>query len=423
MWSPLRISTSSPKPRPEQSMLTRLLGWRGFQHSKDPVGNRATLRRLFVDVSTIVRHDAGTGIQRVVRSVCRELSNGAGDDLEIHPVAASRWRPYSVVVTDLLPSRGTPPKGLLSLGEGDAFVGLDLSAHLLPRHERRIAGWVANGARVGIVVYDLLPYQRPEWFSSRTAPQFRDWLDVVARTATVALPISQAVADDLAAYVAAKRDSSREKLKLSVIPLGGSIGQFDRAESEPDHPVIRAMENRAAILMVGTVEPRKGHDIALRAHRHAWNASPKAPLLILAGQPGWRTESLQVELRALTLENDGAIWLEDVNDHLLDRLYRACRGLLVASLGEGYCLPLREALAYGKPILARDLPVLKELDSPAITYFSSDEPHDLGARLLEFSSKQHPLYPSADDAGWSETVRAIVQAMRGERPGRSRNSL
>lgn len=377
---------------------------------------RPRLRRLFVDVSTIVRHDAQTGIQRVVRSICRELASRGSADVAVYAVAASKWRPYAIVSTNLLPgSNDLRPALQPKLGPGDAFLGLDLSAHLFARHERQLRRWRDAGADIAVIVYDLLPSMRPDWFNPKTTHYFRLWLDVVARRASVVLPISRSVREDFTAFVSRHHPGRAAQIETHVLPLSGDIGLFGPEADGNANPVILAMRARHALLMVGTVEPRKGHSAALAAHRRAWSDNPsEAPLLVIAGRPGWQTEELQEELRQLDLERDGAIWLEEVCDTLLDRLYRDCRGLLVASLGEGYCLPIKEAFAYGKPVLARNLPVLRELDSPSITYFDDDRPDQLAKAMIEFAANPPASVDQPDAQGWADSVGVIMRALRAE---------
>ena len=57
----------------------------------------AEVRRLFVDLAVISRHDAGTGIQRVVRAIARTLIEEASGEWNICFVAANRRRPYHVI--------------------------------------------------------------------------------------------------------------------------------------------------------------------------------------------------------------------------------------------------------------------------------------------------------------------------------------
>ena len=55
------------------------------------------------------------------------------------------------------------------------------------------------------------------------------------------------------------------------------------------------------------------------------------------------------------------LWLEGISDEYLDKVYAASTCLIAASEGEGFGLPLIEAAQHKLPIIARDIPVFREV--------------------------------------------------------------
>ena len=163
------------------------------------------LPRLLTDVSVIMKHDARTGIQRVVRSFWSKLLERSGNGFEVVPVFATSTHGYRFARPDVL--FGTPterqPGHTVSVQPGDKFLGLDLSAHLLPCYEQQVASWRANGATTHLVVYDLLPLRHPYWFNGKTTRNFRRWIEMVRNHCDQALCISDHVADELRAELGA----------------------------------------------------------------------------------------------------------------------------------------------------------------------------------------------------------------------------
>src|SRR5690242_5347994 len=95
--------------------------------------------RLLVDVSAIMRHDAQTGIQRVVRAVWSELRRRSGAGFEVLPVFANTSHGYCYAPVDFLQSKlVTASPTPVCVRPGDKFLGLDLSAHLLPKYRRQV---------------------------------------------------------------------------------------------------------------------------------------------------------------------------------------------------------------------------------------------------------------------------------------------
>ena len=138
---------------------------------------------------------------------------------------------------------------------------------------------------------------------------------------------------------------------------------------------------RPAILMVGTIEPRKGYEAALAAFEYLWSHGPTdAPDLVLIGKAGWKTVAYQSKIRNHPEFAKRLHWFDNISDEGLCLLYQACRGLLMASRGEGWGLPLIEAALHRRPVLARDLPVFREHALANIQFFSDDAPRALAPR-------------------------------------------
>ena len=161
----------------------------------------AAPRRLLVDMSTIAQQDAGTGIQRVVRAIWLHLMQMDLGNITVLPIAATAKRGYAIAEVDPTDGRLSlplPNAPLIHASAGDIFLGLDLAAHRLSRHQRQLARWRRSGASINIVIYDLLPLQHPHWFPRSTGRNFAKWIGVVSRLADLAICISHQVASDLA---------------------------------------------------------------------------------------------------------------------------------------------------------------------------------------------------------------------------------
>ena len=132
--------------------------------------------------------------------------------------------------------------------------------------------------------------------------------------------------------------------------------------------------------MVGTLEPRKGHEQVLDAFELLWRMGEEIQLLIV-GKPGWHTDALAHRLRTHPQRGKGLHWIEDASDEYLERLYQAAQCLIAASHAEGFGLPLIEAARHGLPILARDIPVFREVAGSHASYFDGGEAIDLAQAL------------------------------------------
>jgi glycosyltransferase involved in cell wall biosynthesis len=366
--------------------------------------------RLLVDVSVIARNDAGTGIQRVVRAVWSQLKALAGQRFDIVPVYASSNRGYCYAPEDFLSERRRLGRVPVGVNRGDCFLGLDLAAHALPKWRNQLAAWRANGATVHIVVYDLLPLSRPDWFPTATRQRFTAWLDTLIEHSDQLLCISDQVARALRRVLDER--PARRRPGIGRLHLSGDLaGSAPSAGLSPEEE--RALElarSSCTVLMVGTVEPRKGYDRAIAAFEQLWVSSTKAPSLLIVGRPGWKTAALQERIRRHPELGRRLHWLEQASDEALDQAYTAADAVLIASHAEGFGLPLAEAAMHRRWVLARDLPVFREQALPNTRFFTDDSAGML-VRSIEsivaLANEKKP--PRADVPSWSRCVEQLIK--------------
>jgi glycosyltransferase involved in cell wall biosynthesis len=349
--------------------------------------------QLLVDVSVIYQSDARTGIQRVVRSLLLQLLQEPPAGYRVCPIFATRQHGYCYAAPGFLEqpaqapnTAGQPVQAEVQAQSGDLFLGLDLSAHLLPRHQAQVLRWKRSGVKIHVVVYDLLPLQHPEWFNPKTTRNFKRWIKWLAVYADSAVCISETVKLELGTWLSVRFDLRRTALPASAIVLGADIAASAPSGGLPANAecLLARLRNTPAVLMVGTLEPRKGYDQALAAFEQLWQQRGAKPLLVIVGRPGWKTEALQEKLRMHPQAGKRLFWLDDVSDEYLARLYFTCRGVLMASRAEGFGLPLIEAALHGKPVLARDIPVFREIKVECLIYFNSDTPPGLASAITSW---------------------------------------
>lgn len=386
-------------------------GWFALHRSKFRETGPARKPRLYVDVSVILKHDAATGIQRVVRAIWSGLAETDHEGWDVVPVYAGLTHGYCFANADFFERRQSRSGGPVGVRPGDRFLGLDLTAHYLPHCVQQLDAWRGAGATVHIVVYDLLPLTQAGWFNATTRQNFARWFDVVEHHADQALCISDAVRRNVLARLTAGSGPAVGRLYLSG----------DIAASRPStgvsanvSQVLDQARTRPTVIMIGTVEPRKGYNPALDAFDRLWlDHSVDAPDLVIIGKPGWKTEHLQQRIRRHPELGCRLHWLEDATDEALALFYQACRGILFASRAEGFGLPLAEAAAHRRWILARDLPVFREQDLSNVLYFNGDEADALSRRimtLVETAGRGDP--PLRPLVSWSDSIDRLMHELR-----------
>lgn len=349
-----------------------------------PALDAAAPRRLFVDISELYFRDARTGIQRVVRSVLNELFAAPPAGYEVCPVFAEKGQPwrythrYAPSAADLA---HLPEGEAITVGGGDIFLGLDLGAHLFPEGEAHLRDFRVAGAQVFFVVYDLIPLRHPQYTVDSIRAAFECWLHCLAREADGLLCISAAVADDVRRWLR-EHQAPLPWPDVRHFHLGADIGNSLPTRGRPDDAdaTLAALSGGPVFLSVGTIEPRKGQEQTLGAFEMLWKAGSEARL-VLVGKEGWMMEAFVARLRSHPESGRRLFWLAGVSDEFLEEVYAKADCLIAASVTEGFGLPLIEAAQHGLPIVARDIPVFREIAGSHAFYFAGTRPADLERAL------------------------------------------
>lgn len=376
--------------------------------------------QVLVDISELVQRDSGTGIQRVTRSILRELRANppAGYEVRaVYSVPGSGYYRYADEFVRQLEGAhfSSEEDAIIEPQNGDLFLGLDLQPQIVPTcrdYYRRLRNL---GVQVHFVVYDLLPVLMPHAFPDGTNQSHAHWLEVVLEN-DGAICISRAVAEELRAWMASRRAPERLPLAINWFHLGADIENSipTRGLPEDASDVLARIEARPSFLMVGTLEPRKGHRQALAAVEQLWRDGKDVGLVIV-GKRGWEIDALATELSHHPEQGKRLFWLEGATDEYLDRLYAASACLIMASEGEGFGLPLIEAARHQRPIIARDIPVFREVAGEHAHYFSGTSADDLATALHSWlklhSSGQAPSSAGISHLSWTQSAEQFKQAL------------
>jgi glycosyltransferase involved in cell wall biosynthesis len=206
-----------------------------------------------------------------------------------------------------------------------------------------------------------------------------------------------------AAFVTCDSDATRAELehhglvspdRMSVVP----IGVHPSCSPEPCPAADEAAVNVAGpgggleLLHVGSTIPRKRIDTLLEVLSRVVAVRPDARLLRVGGPFSAEQEA---QVAALGLGQNIRV-LPFVDRAVLAALYRRASLVLLPSEREGFGLPLVEALACGTPVVASDLPVLREVGGTAAAYCAVGDAGEWSARVLALLEDQ-----KAEPAVWS----------------------
>jgi len=122
---------------------------------------------------------------------------------------------------------------------------------------------------------------------------------------------------------------------------------------------------------------------------------------------------LSIFYRRLQEIGNRLFWLEGISDEYLDKIYAAGTCLIAASEGEGFGLLLIEAAWHKLPIIARDIPVFREVVGEYAFYFKGSEPAALADAIREWvghdSQDQAPRSDNMPRLTWKQSAARLKQ--------------
>jgi glycosyltransferase involved in cell wall biosynthesis len=218
--------------------------------------------------------------------------------------------------------------------------------------------------RVPVVVtlHDATFFTHPAAHSRTKRLFFRAWTHVSLRRAHRVVVPSRATKEELVRVVGARAD------RIDVAHLGVDARRFHVPGDDRRRAVreLLGLGDQPYVAFLGTIEPRKNVPALIRAWIDACRDRPSAPALVLAGARGWDTEvegALAEVPEQLRCVQAGYLPLDT-----LAGLLGEAELVAYPSLGEGFGLPVLEAMACGAAVLTTRELSLPEVGGDAVAY-------------------------------------------------------
>ncbi len=269
----------------------------------------------------------------------------------VHPGGLVRWgRTHGLPLRR--PTRTLPPRS--------AYI----NASQFPLWVASSFEWLEERRDISALffMHDLLPVLMPEYFREAEFERHQKRLRNFARFGSAAIVTTKTVAADLTAHMA-------------------SLGRHDVPIFQAPTPIAATFTTPRSIdgrlngvpffVLCSTIEPRKNHLMILWIWRALVARLGKAaPKLVLVGTRGWHYDAIIDLIARSPALRESVIEVGGLSTPGLKRLMDNARAVLMPTFGEGYGLPVHEALAAGTPVIASDVAVFREIASDGLTLIS-----------------------------------------------------
>jgi glycosyltransferase involved in cell wall biosynthesis len=201
--------------------------------------------------------------------------------------------------------------------------------------------------RSAVFIQDVLFRTNPEWFTLAE----RLYFPLMIRSAPHAQVIFASTGSE-AARIAGVIPQAR---RIEQVGLGIS-SELTNAVPLPPNPRPGIGQY---LLTVGRLNIRKNVEFTCEAALASGRVSPAFPLVI-AGTPHGKSSAFSSRVQA-AVKNRTIVFIGRVTNSELAWLYSNAATFIFMTHGEGFGLPPLEALSFGSPVIASDIPVMREV--------------------------------------------------------------
>jgi alpha-1,3-rhamnosyl/mannosyltransferase len=257
------------------------------------------------------------------------------------------------------------------------------------------------------VIHDLTYLYFPELVEEKNLAHLRRVVPRSIREADFIITVSEAVKAELI------KEFSLSPDRCIVTPI------------PPDHTYCTPNTNEIHkkykiptekyIYFIGNLEPRKNLPTLIDAYRQLPSEIKKEYSLILAGGRGWKTDKSDEAIRQAQQAGEKVVHIGYVDQIDAPALYQKASVFVMPSLYEGFGMPILESLAGETPVVASDIPVLRETGGAAALYAQPHNARDFRDKILDLLTstvEQHELLRVAQDQlkkiSWEANSKAIV---------------
>jgi alpha-1,2-rhamnosyltransferase len=263
-----------------------------------------------------------------------------------------------------------------------------------------------KGMTIVVLVHDILPIAFENFYPSPWRYLFKENVRRAFGYASAFFCVSELTKAMLLEF--------SERQKTPTVPMVTAYNGFEPLVSEAVQEHIKTAKSKPLLgnvnfykvvidlhplIMVGSVEPKKGHVPVVKCLEAMWSAGFERPLLII-GRTGWMERDVVATIEGSFFYGKKLFWFSNIDDYDLAVAYLSCQALIFSSLAEGLGIPMIEASYYGKPTIAFDTPIVREVLGERGLLFSSAAAFVQHVADLEDETKYADACEAAKSLRW-----------------------
>jgi len=271
-----------------------------------------------------------------------------------------------------------------------------------------------KGVKVVTCCYDLIPVLYPQYCVGEVANIFTSYFLDIADGSDLILCISKQSEKDLVGLL---QKTGGALPATQVFPLGDTV---PRSSGENISDAVKALSGTRFILFVSSIERRKNHEVLYKAYHLLCEAGHQdnLPKLVFVGMQGWGVADLMSDIKLDPITRGMILQFNHVTDDELYSLYQSSLFCVFPSFYEGWGLPVAEALAMGKVVIASSQGSLPEVGGDLVLYVDPWSAREWADALLKMSTDdtwrevwERKIRGAYQPRSWTDAARVVGSAL------------
>lgn len=333
-----------------------------------------------------------TGVERYAYNICASLAELGVEFYVICPKNGEINHSYDVSRLKII---------RYGFGNSHFWEQLILPYYFIRKNDYVLVSLMGLGsifvAHKIMTIHDLSFLFNPSWFSKAYYYYYKVMTPIAVRSSKGIITVSEFSKSEILRFY---KFLKPENIKVVYNAVSSSLTETSTSTR---------IKGEKYFLAVSSMDPRKNFIRLIQA----FNMVPGYKLKIAGGVNRVFKDT------AFTENVDGIEFLGRVNDEQLRKLYRNAEAFIFPSLYEGFGLPPIEAMAFGCPVLASDIPVLHEVCGDVALYFTPTSPDNIRDCLLKYISMSDIAKANMIDKGrkraamfsWTVSAQNLLHAV------------
>lgn len=273
------------------------------------------------------------------------------------------------------------------------------------------ATWPTKKSTLRITtIHDLTYLRFPKTVEKKNLAYLKKIVPKTLKQANLILTVSETVKQEIMQEFGV----ANERILTLPVPPDQTFLGF-KPSPEPLAPTLK-ITTKYFLLFVGNFEPRKNLAVLVKAFLKLPAQAREKLSLVIAGGRGWENDKVQILIDHAVDNGENIVQTGNLDQEQIAQLMHESLCLVMPSLYEGFGMPIVEAMALAKPIIAADIPVLHETSQEIALFFKTKSAKSLAEAIIKLC-KNPSLQKRLGEKGqayahslsWAANAEAIFQ--------------